>query len=173
MNIGTVPDFWQESQSPWNAARYLEKSSIKTSWASLPAKQAITVGSSSGFNVKLLHLSSSKDYASRTHFLLCLHHVCSALIHARIQTNKLYNTALPVRNSRTPASLEMIQNGALIAGVPYPLSPIPPFPFLPVPYLFRRLLRRLQSKHPMFLPSSANYTLFVCFFEKRLDFLMS
>ena len=28
----------------------------KTSWASLPAKQAITVGSSLGFNVKLLHV---------------------------------------------------------------------------------------------------------------------
>ena len=33
----------------------------KTSWASLPAKQAITVGSSSGFNVKLLHDWSSFD----------------------------------------------------------------------------------------------------------------
>ena len=29
-------------------------------------------------------------------------------------------------------------------GVPYPLSPIPLFsPFLPIPYPFRRLLRRL------------------------------
>ena len=46
-----------------------------------------------------------------------------------------------------------------------PSLPNPPFPFFPVPYLFRRLLRRLQSKHLMFLPSSANYTLIVCFFE--------
>ena len=29
---------------------------FKTSWASLPAKQAITVGSSSSFNVKLLQV---------------------------------------------------------------------------------------------------------------------
>ena len=33
----------------------------KTSWTSLPAKQAITVGSSSGFNVKLLHDWSNFD----------------------------------------------------------------------------------------------------------------
>ena len=33
----------------------------KTSWASLPAKQAITVGSSSDFNVKFLHDWSNFD----------------------------------------------------------------------------------------------------------------
>ena len=36
------------------------------------------------------------------------------------------------------------QRGVLIAGVPYPLSPIPsPFPFLPIPYPSQRPLRRL------------------------------
>ena len=36
------------------------------------------------------------------------------------------------------------QKGVLLAGVPYPLSPFPLlFSFLPVPYPFRRLLRRL------------------------------
>ena len=36
------------------------------------------------------------------------------------------------------------QRGDLIAGVPYPLSPIPsPFPFLPIPYPSQRPLRRL------------------------------
>ena len=38
------------------------------------------------------------------------------------------------------------QKGLLIAGVPYHLSPIPLFyPFLPIPYPFRCLLRRLCS----------------------------
>ena len=38
------------------------------------------------------------------------------------------------------------QKGLLIAGVPYHLSPIPLFyPFLPTPYPFRCLLRRLCS----------------------------
>ena len=74
MNIG-IADVWQESQSLWIAARCLDKSSIKTSWASLPAKQAITVGFSSGFNVKLLHDWTYFDLQS-----LCKHwsveHIC-------------------------------------------------------------------------------------------------
>ena len=38
------------------------------------------------------------------------------------------------------------QKGLLIAGVPYHLSPIPLFyPFVPIPYPFRCLLRRLCS----------------------------
>ena len=38
------------------------------------------------------------------------------------------------------------QKEALIAGVPYPLPPRPPFfPFLPTPYPFRLLLRRLLN----------------------------
>ena len=64
---------WQKSQSLWIAARCLDKSSIKTSWASLPAKQAITVGFSSGFNVKLPHDWTNFDLQS-----LCqsVAHIC-------------------------------------------------------------------------------------------------
>ena len=44
------------------------------------------------------------------------------------------------------------QRGVLIAGVPYPLSPIPsPFPFLPIPYPSQRPLRRLTRDSFFFL----------------------
>ena len=64
---------------------------------------------------------------------------CLSLINTRQDTrqlmNKLLITAQPVRNE---------QKGALIAGVPYPLSPIPlPFPFLSIPSRRRLCMLRL------------------------------
>ena len=56
-------------------------------------------------------------------------------IHAGIQANKILITAQPIRNLRTPASAEMKKKGILVAGVPYPLSPIPfSFSFPPYPF---------------------------------------
>ena len=138
-----------------NRRSVLDKSSVKTSWASLPAKQAVTVGFSSGFNVKLLHdwsnFWSSKAYARRTYLL----NACMAVshkIHARIQANKLLITAQPIRNLRTPASAEMKKRGGgvLIAGVPYHLSPIPlsfslpPYP-LSTPATQARWIRKRKA----------------------------
>ena len=98
----------------------------------LPAKQAITVGSSSGLNVKLLHDWSNFDLPKLMPvehiFLMPSSCLSLTLIHARIHANKLLITAQPIRNLLTPASAEIT-----IAGVPYPLSPIP-IPFLLHPY---------------------------------------
>ena len=66
------------------------------------------------------------------------------LIHTRIHANELPITAQLIRNLRTPASAEMNKSG-LLQQASFPLSPQYPslFPFLPIPYPFRRLLRRL------------------------------
>ena len=108
----------------------------KTSWASLPAKQAVTVGFSSGFNVKLLHDWSNFDLPK----LLPVEHIflmpssCLSLtlIHARIHANKLLITAQPIRNLRTPASAEMNKRGSY-SRRPFPSLPYTP-PFFPFPY---------------------------------------
>ena len=89
----------------------------KTSRAPLSAKQAVTVGSSSGFNVKLPHDWSNFDLPT----LMPVEHIflmpssCFSLtlIHARIHANKLLITAQPIRNLRTPASAEMNKRGLL------------------------------------------------------------
>ena len=106
----------------------------KTSWASLPAKQAVTVGSSSGFNVKLLHDWSNFDLPKLMPvehiFLMPSSCLSLTLIHARIHANKLLITALPIRNLRPQKWIK----GVLIAGVPSPLSPTPlPFSLFPYP----------------------------------------
>ena len=85
----------------------------KTSWASLPAKQAVTVGFSSGFNVKLLHDWSNFDLPK----LMPVEHIflmpSSCLSLTLIHTSKLLITAQPIRNLRTPASAEMNKRGLL------------------------------------------------------------
>ena len=75
--------------------------------ASLPAKRAIMVGSSSGkwSNFDLPKLMP-EEYK---HFLRCLHHGCFLLIHV----NKLLFTAQPIRILRTPVSAEMNKRGFL------------------------------------------------------------
>ena len=80
--------------------------------ASLPAKRAIMVGSSSGLNVKFPHKWSNFDLPKLMpeeykHFLRCLHHGCFLLIHV----NKLLFTAQPIRILRTPVSAEMNKRG--------------------------------------------------------------
>ena len=107
----------------------------KTSWVSLPAKQAITVGSSSCFNVKLLHDCSNFDLPN----LMPVEHISlmpSSCLSTRIHANKLLITAQPIRNLRTLVSTEMNERGFLQqvfltlspqspSFFPSPLSPTP------------------------------------------------
>ena len=112
----------------------------KTSWVSLPAKQAI--------NEKLPHDWSNFDLP----LLKAVEHVISlmpssclslTLMHAGIHANKLLITAQPIRNLRTPASAEMNKRGFLYSKRSFPslLNP-PPFP-PSSPSPFRHLLCRL------------------------------
>ena len=66
------------------------------------------------------------------------------LIHTRIHANKLLITAQPIRNLQTPASAEMNKRRFLQqASLPLSPPPLSLFTFFPIPYPFRRLLRRL------------------------------
>ena len=110
----------------------------KTSWTSLPAKQAIIVGSSSGFNVKLLHdWSNFKFDLSK---LMPVEHIslmpslCLSLT-INIHVNKLFITAHPIRNLRTPASAIINKRGQ----ASLTLSPQSPSFVLPISYLYLRL----------------------------------
>ena len=101
----------------------------KTSWASLPAKQAITVGSSWYFYVKLLHDWSNFVLPK----LMPVEHI--SLIPSscfsntlRIHTNKLLITAQPIRNLRTPASAEMNKRGSLSLSPQTPSFPPSTYP---------------------------------------------
>ena len=113
----------------------------KTSWASLPAKQAITVGSSSGFNVKLLHDSSNFDLPKRMpEEHVCLKPAsCLSLINTRQDKSQSAIHYGSADKEFADASVRRNkQKGVLIAGVPYPLSPIP-LPFSLPPYLLSTL----------------------------------
>ena len=99
----------------------------KTSWASLPAKQAITVGSSSGFNVKLQHDWSNFDLPKRMpEEHVCLRPAsCLSLINTRQDKSQSVIHYGSADKEFADASVRTNeQNGVLIAGVPYPLSPI-------------------------------------------------
>ena len=82
--------------------------------SNLPAKQAITVGSSLCFNIKPAYLESfwsSKAYANKIQFLWCLHHCYLSLIHV----NKLLVTPQPLSGILgTPAATEMNKRGFLV-----------------------------------------------------------
>ena len=56
----------------WPLGAWTNPGVYKGSWAPLPAKQAITVGFSSGFNVKLLHDWSNFDLPKR----MQVEHIC-------------------------------------------------------------------------------------------------
>ena len=108
----------------------------KISWASLPAKQAITVGSSSGltwscYMIRVILIFQS--VCQKNTFDWCLHHVC--VTHYGSTNQEFVGRQRPQKWTKR----------VLIAGVPYPLSPIPQSlslsAFLPIPS--RRLLRRL------------------------------
>ena len=97
----------------------------KTSWATLPAKQALTVGSSldlmwSCYMIGVILIFQS--ICQKNKFAWCLHHVCLSLIHARIQANKLLIKSQPIRNLRTPASAEINKRGF------YSRRPVPSLP---------------------------------------------
>ena len=86
----------------------------KTSWASLPDKQAITVGSSSGLTWSCYMIgvvSSFQSVCQKNLFGWCLHYVCLLLR----QANKLLITAQPIRNF---SARRNEQKKVLIAGVP-------------------------------------------------------
>ena len=95
----------------------MDNSGIQNLLSILPAKQAVTVGFSSGFNAKLLHDWSNFDLPKLMPvehiFLMPSSCLSLTLIHARIQANKLLITAQPIRNLRTPASAEMNKKGFL------------------------------------------------------------
>ena len=77
-----------------------------------------------------------------------MHQVCLSLIHASIQANRLLITAQPI-------IADDEQKRVIIAGVSYPLSPIPlPLSLLPYPLPFRRLLRRLGYWECMGMPKT-------------------
>ena len=111
LNI-SIADVWQESQSLWIAAQCMNKSSIQNLLTKL-----FTVGSSSGFNVKLLHDWSNFDLPRLMPvehiFLMPSSCLSLTLILARIHANKLLITAQSIRNLRTPASAEMNKRGSL------------------------------------------------------------
>ena len=84
----------------------------KTSWASLPAKQANYSWFQFRFNVKLLHDWSNFDLPK----LMPVEHVSlmpSSCLYARIHANKLLITTQPIRNLWTLASTEMNKRGFL------------------------------------------------------------
>ena len=120
----------------------------KTSWASLPAKQATTVGSSLGFNMKLLHDWSNFDLPKLTPVqqISLMPSSCLSLTNTRQDTSQKVTRHGSSNQEFADASVHSDeQKGILIEGVPYPLSPIPPF-FLPIPYPFRCLLCRLWQE---------------------------
>ena len=84
----------------------------KTSWASLPAKQANYSWFQFRFNVKLLHDWSNFDLPKLTpveHISL----MPSSCLSARIHANKLLITAQPIRNLQMLASTKMNKRGFL------------------------------------------------------------
>ena len=102
----------------------------KTSWASLAAKQAVTVGSSSGLTWSCYMIGAVLSFQSvcqKNSFAWCLHYVCLSLRHARIQANKLhYGSA---NQEIADASVRRNeQKGVLIAPSP---SPSPRWPLYP------------------------------------------
>ena len=106
----------------------------KISWASLPAKQAITVGSSSVLKWSCYMIGVILIFQSvcqKNTFACCLH----CVTHYGSANQEFVGCQRPQKWTKR----------VLIAAVPYPLSPIPQSlslpPFLPIPS--RRLLRRL------------------------------
>ena len=155
-----ITDVWQESPLGfWTAPVY------KASSSSFPAKQSVIVGSSSGF--KLLQDWSYFDLPK----LIPVEHISLMPASWLSLTNTWQQVTHPSSSDqelRTPAHAEMNKEGALIAGVPYPLSPIPsPFPFLPIPYPSQRPLRRLTFYcKPLGFPECMSVLLFVNWWVK-------
>ena len=127
----------------------------KTSWASLPAKQAITVDSSSGFNAKLIDDWSNFDLPKRMpeEHICFISALCLSLINTRQHTSQYVTYYGSANQKFADASVcRNEQKGVLIAGVPYPLSPTPlPFSLPPNPLLtpskigYKRLASGLLS----------------------------
>ena len=114
----------------------------KTSWASLPAKQAVTVGFSSGFNVKLLHDWSNFDLPKLMPvehiFLMPSSCLSLILIHARIHTNISCSLRLSqsgICGRQHPQ--KWIKGGSYsrrpFSSLPYP-PPFFPFSLSPTPF---------------------------------------
>ena len=108
----------------------------KTSWASLPDKQAITVGSSSGFNVKLLHDWSDFDLPK----LMPVEHIflMPSACYSHCHANKLLITAYIASQEFADASVRSNeQKGGSYSRRSLPSLPnSPPFflPLYPLPF---------------------------------------
>ena len=139
VNIG-IEDVWKESQIALNRRSVF----WRIQWTKPPEhlclpnnrKQAITVGSSLGFNVKFLHDCSNFDLPK----LMPVENI--SLIPSSCLS--LSNTRQGVTHHGS-TNQEWTKRGFFNrAGVPYPLSPIPLlFPLLPVPYPFQRRSREV------------------------------
>ena len=104
----------------------------------LPAKQAITVGSSSsGFKVTFLRDWSNFD-PLMLNFLWCC--INKAIVFCWC-TSISYSLRLSQLGTCRRQRSQKWRKRVLFAGVPYPLSQTPSlFPLLPIPYHFHRLL---------------------------------
>ena len=115
----------------------------KTSWASLPAKQAVTVGFSSGFNVKLLHDWSNFDLPKLmpVEYIFLMPSSCLSLtlIHTRIGYTPIsYSLRLSKSGICGRQRPQKWIKGGSHSRRPFPSLPYPPpfFPFLlsPTPF---------------------------------------
>ena len=149
----------------------------KTSWASLPAKQAITVGFSSGFIVKLLHDWSNFDLPK----LMPVEHIFL------VPSSCLSLTLIHAKITPISYSLRLSQSGILglyrpqkwikvgsysrrpFASLYHPL----PFPLFPYPLPLSTLATQATHNIPPFLFRSEFYTSLRCGSEKEPYFPIS
>ena len=109
----------------------------KTSWVSLPAKETVTVGFSSGFNVKLLHVWSNFDlpkFMPVEHiFLMPSSCLSLTLIHAR-NTPISYSLRLSQSGICRHQRPQKWIKGGCYSRRPFPSLPYPlPFSLFPYP----------------------------------------
>ena len=132
----------------------------KTSWASLPAKQAITVDSSSSvLNTNLLHdwsnFDLSKLYMPVEHIsLMPLSRFCLSLIHPRIYASISYSLQLSqsgIWGCQHPQkwTKEGSHSRRPLLSLPNP-PPFFPSSLSPYPFQWRQLLRRLVNEYNNF-----------------------
>ena len=117
----------------------------KTSWASLPAKQAVTVGFSSGFNVKLLHDCSHGNFdlpklmPVERIFLMPSSCLSLTLMYTPGYTPISYSLRLTQSGICGRQRPQKWMRWEFYCRCPFPSLPRPP-PFFPIPNPFRRLL---------------------------------
>ena len=147
LNI-SIADVWQESQSLWITAQCMDNSGIQNLLSILPAKQAVTVGFSSGFNMKLLHAWSNFDLPK----LMKVEHIFS------MPSSCLSLTLYTPGYTPVSYSLRLSQSGICGRQCPqkwikegsYSRRPFPslpyPLPFFPFPYPLPLSTPAVQAK---------------------------